>query len=204
MYISLFVYIRSNHNHPHVFGCQSYHHTSIEIISLVCTSRINLLSRRLGRIFYIDVYIPFGIYQVKPQSSPCFWLPVLPPYLIEIISLLCTSRINLLNQRLGRIFFVSFRPVGKRCRRVLEAAQLVYANKTREFITFEKLGLGKVWQIAKCVLQKDKSASFFRLMVHKCCVLHLSRSSCSLKSFLRILVLVSQVFVHLHSLVQLI
>ena len=44
------------------------------------------------------------------------------------------------------------------CKRVLEAAKLAYANKTKEYITFQKLGSCDFWQIANSVLNKGKSA----------------------------------------------
>ena len=73
----------------------------------------------------IDVYIPHREYQVKPHSSP--W-----------VSAACAAVIVHRNH-----FFrlhqrekssdpkVKFRQANNRCRRVLEAAKLAYANKTR-------------------------------------------------------------------------
>ena len=82
----------------------------------------------------IDVYIPHRKYQVKPHSSPWF-------------SAACAAAIVHRNQ-----FFclyqrekssdskVKFRQASNRCKRVLEAAKRAYANKTKESITFQKLG----------------------------------------------------------------
>ena len=53
---------------------------------------------------------------------------------------------------------VKFRQASNRCKRVLEAAKLAYANKTKESITSQKLGSCDFWQIANSVLDKDKSA----------------------------------------------
>ena len=53
---------------------------------------------------------------------------------------------------------VKFREASNCCKRVLEAAKLVYANKTKESITSQKLGSCDFWQIAKGVLNKGKSA----------------------------------------------
>ena len=53
---------------------------------------------------------------------------------------------------------VKFRQVSNRCKRVLEAAKLAYANKTKESITFQKLGSRDFWRIANSVLNKGKSA----------------------------------------------
>ena len=53
---------------------------------------------------------------------------------------------------------VKFRQAGNRCKRVLEAAKLAYATKTKESITTQKLGSQDVWRIANSVLNKGKSA----------------------------------------------
>ena len=53
---------------------------------------------------------------------------------------------------------VKFRQVSNCCKRVLEAAKLEYANKTKESITSQKLGSQDFWQIANIVLNKSKSA----------------------------------------------
>ena len=44
------------------------------------------------------------------------------------------------------------------CKRVLEAAKLAYANKTKDSITSHKFGSRDFWQIANSVLKKGKSA----------------------------------------------
>ena len=63
---------------------------------------------------------------------------------------ICTNRINLLN--------LKFRQASNRCKRVLEAAKLAYATKTKESITSQKLGSRDFWRIANSVLNKGKSA----------------------------------------------
>ena len=50
-----------------------------------------------------------------------------------------------------------FRQASNCCKRVLEAAKLAYANKTKESITSQKLGSSQFWQIANSVLNKSKS-----------------------------------------------
>ena len=47
---------------------------------------------------------------------------------------------------------VKFRQASNRCKRVLEAAKLEYANKTKESITSQKLGSRDLWRIANSVL----------------------------------------------------
>ena len=53
---------------------------------------------------------------------------------------------------------VKFRQASNRSKRVLEAAKLAYANKTKESITSQKLGSRDFWRIANSVLNKGKSA----------------------------------------------
>ena len=53
---------------------------------------------------------------------------------------------------------IMFRQASNRCKRVLEAAKLVYANKTKESITSQKLGSRDFWRIANSVFNKGKSA----------------------------------------------
>ena len=53
---------------------------------------------------------------------------------------------------------LKFRQASNRYKRVLEAAKLTYANKTKESITSQKLGSRDFWRIANSVLNKGKSA----------------------------------------------
>ena len=53
---------------------------------------------------------------------------------------------------------VKFRQASNCCKRVLEAAKLAYASKTKESITSQKLGSHDFWQTANSVLNKGKSA----------------------------------------------
>ena len=73
----------------------------------------------------IDVYIPHHKYQVKPHSSPLF-------------SAVCAAAIvhrnhfcRLYQQNKSSESKGKFRKVSNRCKRVLEAAKLACANKTR-------------------------------------------------------------------------
>ena len=51
---------------------------------------------------------------------------------------------------------LKFRQASNCCKRVLEATKLAYPNKTKEFITSQKLGCQDFWQIANIVLNKGK------------------------------------------------
>ena len=100
----------------------------------------------------IDVYIPHRKYQVKPPSSPWF-------------SAACAAVIvhrnhffRLYQRRKSSDSKVKFRQASNRCKRVLEAAKLTCANKTKESITSQKPGSREFWRIANGVLNKAKSA----------------------------------------------
>ena len=99
----------------------------------------------------IDLCIPHGKYQVKPHTSPWF-------------SAACAVAIvhrnhffRLYQKDKSSESKVKFRQASNRCKRVLEAAKLAYANKTKESITSQKLGSRDFWQIANSVLNKGKS-----------------------------------------------
>ena len=82
----------------------------------------------------IDVNIPHHKYQVKPHSSPWFSAP-------------CAAAIvhrnhffHLYQKDKSSESKVKFRQASNCCKRVLEAAKLAYATKTKESITSQKLG----------------------------------------------------------------
>ena len=87
----------------------------------------------------IDVYVPDCKYQVKPHSSPWF-------------SAACAAAIvhrnhffRLCQQNKSSEAKVKFRQASARCKRVLEAAKLAHATKTKESITSRKLGSRDFW-----------------------------------------------------------
>ena len=99
-----------------------------------------------------DVYIPHRKYQVKSHSSPWFSAAC-------AAAIVHRNHFFRLNQReKSSDSKVKFREASNRCKRVLEAAKLAYANKTKEFITSQKLGSRDFWRIANSVLNKGKSA----------------------------------------------
>ena len=100
----------------------------------------------------IDVYISHRKYQVKPHSSPWF-------------SAACAAAIvhrnhffRLYQQNRSSESKVKFRQASKHCKRVLEAAKLAYATKTKDSITSQELGSRDFCRIANSVLNKGKSA----------------------------------------------
>ena len=100
----------------------------------------------------IDAYIPHRKYQVRPQSSPWF-------------SAACAAAITHRNhffhfyqKNKSSASKVKFRQASNRCKRVLQADKLAYANNTKESITSQKLGSCGFWGIANSVLNEGKSA----------------------------------------------
>ena len=103
----------------------------------------------------IDVYIPHPKSQVKPHSSPWF-------------SAACAAAIVhrnhffcLYQQNKSSESKVKFRQASNHCKRVLEAAKLAYATKTKESITSQKLGSCDFWRIANSVLNKSAIPPLF-------------------------------------------
>ena len=99
-----------------------------------------------------DVYIPHRKYQVKPHSSAWF-------------SAACAAAIvhrnhffRLYQREKSCDSKVKFRQASNRCKRVLEAAKLAYANKTKESTTSQKRDSRDFRRIANSVLNKGKSA----------------------------------------------
>ena len=100
----------------------------------------------------IDVYIPHHKYQVKPHSSPWF-SAVCAAAIVHRNHFFCLYQQNKSSESKEK-----FRQASNRCKRVLEAAKLAYANKTKESITSQKLGSWDFWRIASSVLIEGKSA----------------------------------------------
>ena len=73
---------------------------------------------------------------------------------MEITFFISTKRINF-KVKLKK---VKFRKASNHCKRVLEAAKLAYATKTKEYITSRKPDSQDFWRIANSVLSKGKSA----------------------------------------------
>ena len=98
------------------------------------------------------MYIPHRKYQVKSHSSPWFSAA----YAAGIVH---RNHFFRLHQRQKSSHSkVKFRKASNRCKKVLQAAKLAYANKTKEPITSQKLGCYDFWRIANSVPNKSKSA----------------------------------------------
>ena len=148
----------------------------------------------------INVYIPRRKYQVKPHSFPWF-------------STVCAAAIvhrnhffRLYKKDKSSESKVKFRQACNCCERVLEAAKLAYADKTKESVTPQKLGshdfcFGKLPIVFST---KVNLLYLLYLMAWRCCLLHLIKQNCLLKTFLRTLILMTQVFLYMFSLLELI
>ena len=143
----------------------------------------------------IDVYFPHRKHQAKPHSSPWF-------------SASCATAIvnrnhffRLYEKDKSSDSKEKFRQAINCCKRGFEASKLAYANKTRvhyflALVTFGKFPI--VFSIKVNLLY------LVYLLARRCCLLHLIKQNCLLKTFLRTLILTTQVSFYLFSLVELI
>ena len=95
---------------------------------------------------------------------------------------------------------VTFRQDSNHCKRVVEAAKLVYTNKVKESITPQKLGSRDFWLIANNVLNKGKSAIPPLFNSPEVLSSDLIKENCLLKTFLRTLIFMTQLSLYLFSL----
>ena len=89
----------------------------------------------------IDVHIPHRMYRDKPHLSPWF-LAAFGAAIVYRNHFFCLYQRNKSSESKGK-----FRKTSNRCRKVLEAVKLAYANKTKEFISSQKLGSWDFWRI---------------------------------------------------------
>ena len=99
---------------------------------------------------------------------------------------------------------VKFKQASNCCRRFLEAAKLTYATKTKEFITSQRLGSWDFWRMANSVSTKVNLLYLLYSTDWRCCLLHLTKQNCLLKTLLRTLILMTLVSLYLFSLLELI
>ena len=90
--------------------------------------------------------------QVKPHSSSWF-LAACAAAIVHRNHFL-----RLYQQNKSCEFKVKFRQASNSCKRIFETVKLVYATKTKESITSQKIGSRDFWQIANSVLKEGKSA----------------------------------------------
>ena len=97
-----------------------------------------LLLLLVNFVFRLELMYIFLIGNIRSSLTyhHGFQLLVLLPQFIEITFLVCSKRINLI---------LRFKQASNCCKKVLEAAKLAYANKTKESITFQKLSSQDFW-----------------------------------------------------------
>ena len=124
----------------------------------------------------IDVYIPNRKYQVKPHLSLWF-------------SAACAAAIvhrnhffHLYQKDKSSESKVKFRQISNHSKRVLEAAKLAYANKTKECILSQKFG--SEGELLIVFSAKVNLLYLFCSTSQRCCILHLIKQNCLLKTFL--------------------
>ena len=138
----------------------------------------------------IDVHIHHK-YQVKPRLSPWFSAA----FADAIVHGNHFFRLYQIEKSSDSK--VKFRQPSNRCKRVLEAAKLAYANKTKESLTSLKLGFWDFGQIAKRIFNKGKSAILLYSVTQRCCLLHLIKQNYLLKTSLRTISLMALILRHL-------
>ena len=85
------------------------------------------------------IYIPHHKYQVKPRSSPWFSADCATAIVHR------NHFIRLYQQNKSSESKANFRQASNHCKRVVEAAKLVYANETKEPIPSQELGSQDFW-----------------------------------------------------------
>ena len=123
---------------------------------------------------------------------------VLRSLFTEIIFFVCTNRINLLNlkQSSGSLVIVA--------KGFLKLPNMHILLKQKSPSLPRNLVLMTFGELQIVFSKKGKSAYFFYSMAKRCCLLHLIKQNCLLKTFLRTLILMTWVLLYLFSLLELI
>ena len=109
-----------------------------------------------------DVYIPHHKYQVKPHPSLSF-LATCAAAIVHRNHFFCLYQKNKFSESK-----VKFRQASNHCKRVLEAAKLAYANKTKESI-LRILALVTFGELLIVFSTKVNLLYLLCLMAHRCC-----------------------------------
>ena len=131
----------------------------------------------------IDVYIPHRKYQVKPHSSPWF-SAACAAVIVHRNHFFCLYQKDKSSQSI-----IKFRQASDRCKRALEAAKFAYAKKTKQF-----------WRIANSIFNKGKAAIPPLINSPEVLSSVSIKQNCLLKTFLRTLILMTEVSLYLFSL----
>ena len=145
----------------------------------------------------IDLYISHRKYQVKPHSSPWFSASCAAAIVHRNLFFLLYQKDKSSNSK------VKFRQACNCCQRVLEAAKLACANKTKESIP-RNLALVIFGELPIVFSTKVNLLYLLYTTARRCFILHLIKKNCLLKTFLRTLILMTQLSLYLFSLLELI
>ena len=114
---------------------------------------------------------------------------------------MCSQQVCVLH-RLNNLLI--YRQASNSYKRVLGAAKLASVNKTKESITSRNLALGTFGELLIVFSTNVNLLYFIYSTARRCCLLHLIKQNCLLKTFLRTLILMARVSLYLFSLLKLI
>ena len=146
----------------------------------------------------IDVYIPHRKYHVRPHSSPWFFVSCAAA-IVHRFHFFCLCQKDKSSDSK-----VKFRQASNCCKRVFEAAKLAYANKTMSSSIYRNLTLRTSGKLPIVFSTKVNLLHLLYSTAQRCCLLHLIKQNCLLKTSLRTLILMTQVSHDLFSLLELI
>ena len=126
----------------------------------------------------IDVYTSHRKYQAKAHSSPWFSAAFAAVRVHKNHFLCLYQKGKSSNSK------VKLRQASNRCKRVFEAAKLVYANKTRVLLP-RNVALGTFGKLLIVFSNKVNLLYLLYSTTQRCCLLHLTRKNSLLKTFLR-------------------
>ena len=146
------------------------------------------------------MYISLIVSIIKPHLSPWF-LAACAAAIIYRNNIFCLYQQNKSESK------VKFRHTANHYKRVLEA-KLAYANKTKEFITSQKVRLPRKFALrtfGKLPIVFSTKINLLYLpysIVWRCCLLHLIKQNFLAETFLWTLTLITQISLYLFSFLE--
>ena len=137
-------------------------------------------------------------YQIKPHSS--LWFSA--ACAATIVHMNCFFHLQQKDK--SSESKVKFRQARNCCKRVLEAAKLTYANKKKTPSLPRNLAHRTFGELPKAFSTKINLLYLLYSTAWRCCLLHLIKQNCLLKTFLRTLILMTQVSLYLFFILELI
>ena len=146
----------------------------------------------------IDIYIPHRKYQVKFHSSPWFSAAYAAAIVHSDHFFICTNRVNLLNLKQSSDRLVT---IVKGFLKLLNLDMLI---KQKSPPLPRNFALGMFGELPIPFSTKVNLLHLLYSTDQRCCLLHLIKQNCFLKTFLRTLILMTQVSLDLFSFLELI